>query len=666
MADGQHFEVAKAYVTIVPSMEGSQKTISTEMGAVVEPASKEVGEKSGKNLGESLAKGLKATSAVIAGALTAATGAAVATGKAFLDGAKSTAEFGDSIQKNASKMSMSISGYQEWDYILKRNGSSIDGMKSAMLKLTKASEDGNKAFKDLGISQEDLSKMNPEQTWNATISALSKVTDSGKRAVLANQLLGKSAAVELAPLLDSGADSVEALRKQVHDLGGVMSDEAVNASAGYVDEMTNVETALTGVKNSLMSKFLPSISSVMSGLSKVFSGQDGGVAEIKSGLQGVIKNITTMAPQFFSIAGTIVNSLISGFAPMLPSLVSSIFSFLQTGLMTLTSLIPQLLPVITSGVQGVASALMTCLPVLIQALLGITKDLVLWLASEDNVKNFIDGVFQIVSDIALSIADSLDTILPAVINIVGQIVDSLTSQKNIELFVKTVLTIVGAVVVALAKSLPEIGGVIVKSTGNLLISLKNWGSSLIGKIAPFLASVWSGIQTWFSTLPTKLSNAFKAGMNVILGWGKSAVTWGSDMIKNFIKGITDKAKDLGNTIKNLAKNYISKYLHFSVPDAGPLADADKWMPDFVDLMVSGLEQSAPKMQSAVEDFAGGMSANITANGTNGTLLSGGSSYYGGAVTINVYGAEGQNVNDLANVIAQKLEQMTARKEAVYA
>ena len=136
------------------------------------------------------------------------------------------------------------------------------------------------------------------------------------------------------------------------------------------------------------------------------------------------------------------------------------------------------------------------------------------------------------------------------------------------------------------------------------------------------------------------------------------------MIKNFIEGIKKKAKDLGNAVKDLAKNYISKFLHFSVPDAGPLADADKWMPDFVDLLTTGLAQSAPKMQAAVEDFAGGMSASITTNGTNGTLL-GGTTYNGGAVTINVYASEGQNVNDLANVIAQRLEAMTARKKAVY-
>ena len=137
------------------------------------------------------------------------------------------------------------------------------------------------------------------------------------------------------------------------------------------------------------------------------------------------------------------------------------------------------------------------------------------------------------------------------------------------------------------------------------------------------------------------------------------------MIKNFIKGVTDKAKDLGKAIKDLAKNYIAKFLHFSVPDAGPLADADTWAPDFVALMVKGIEDGAPKIAAAVQDFAGSMSANITAYGPTGAL-EGGSTYNGGNITVNVYGAEGQNVNELANIIAVKLEDMTRRKEAVFA
>lgn len=663
MADGKHIEVAKAYITVVPSLEGSQKQIATEMGAVMEPAAKQTGEKSGKSFGESLAKGIKTTAAIITGALATATAGALATGKAFINAASATASYGDNIDKMSQKMGISAQAYQEWDYILKRNGASIDGMKTSMLKLTKAAENGDDAFKALGISQSDLASMSKDDLFAATIRGLQGIQDQGQRTVLANKLLGKGA-TELGALLNSSASDTEALRQKVHDLGGVMSNEAVKDAANYQDQMTDVQTALTGLKNNMMSSFLPGISSVMTGLSKVFSGK-GGVAEIKSGLQSVVTSITTLAPQFAQVASVLINGLLQGFAPMIPSLVSSIFGFLQTALLTLVSLIPQLTPVITEGLKGVGSALMTALPVLIQALISMAQELVLWLASGENTATFVSGVLQLITVIAESLASSLEVLLPAIINIIGQIADVLTRPSTIAMILKSVLYIVGAVVVALVKALPEIGGVIVKTTVNAFNLLKQAASQLIARIGPWLASVWSGIKNWFASLPGKLTSAFQAAKTTILGWGKSAVTWGADMIKGFINGIKQKAAALGNAVKDLAKNCIKKFLHFSVPDAGPLADADTWMPDMVDLMAKGLKDAAPEMQAAVNDFAGNMSATITATGIPSGLEAG-NTYNGGNVTINVYGAEGQNVNELADVIAIKLQEMTTRRSAVYA
>ena len=651
MADGNHIEVAKAYVTIVPSMEGSQKTIATEMGAVVEPAAKETGEKSGKSFGESLAKGLKTTAAVIGAAMTAATAAAAATGKAFVNAAKDTAAYGDSIQKNAQKMNMSISGYQEWSYILERNGASIDGMKTSMLKLTKAAESGDKAFADLGITEEELKNMSPEQTFNRTIQALQNVSDAGQRTVLANKLLGKGA-TELAPLLNSTADETEALRKQVHDLGGVMSDEAVNDSAAFQDSMTDMETALNGVKRNMMSQFLPGMSQVMTGLSKVFSG-NGGVDEIRSGLQNLVGKISGMAPTFFSIASELINGIISGFAPMIPQLVSSIFGFLQTGLLTLVQLIPQLTPVITQGLQGVASALLTCLPVLIQALIDMASQLVQWLASDDNVKTFVDGIMQIISVIASGLADALPILIPAIINICGQLVDSLTDPKNIKSFVQAALTIVGAVVVALVKALPEIGGVIVKLATNVLGLLKDLGSSILSKIGPWFTSVFTKIGSFVSGIIQKIAELP----------GK-AIEVGKNLITSLWKGISDKIQWVKDKIASIT-GAIKKVFGIHSPSKVWRREIGQNLGLSVGL---GFSDVIDGVKDDMVDNMNGLTASmsVTATGAGDPYLGGSTTNYnGGAVTINVYGAEGQNVNDLAEVIAQKLEAMTARKKAVY-
>lgn len=689
MANGA--EVARAYVTIVPTMQGAQAEITKELTGVTDSAAKSAGESGGSNFGMNFASAIKGTAAVITTALAAATaaavGSAIAAGKAFINAANDVSETGDRIDKMSQKMNISASAFQEWDFILQHCGASIDSLKAPMKTLANAAEKGNEAFQELGISQKDIANMNQEDLFAATIKGLQNVTDDTRRTYLASQLLGKGA-TELGALFNMTAEETEAMRAQVRELGGMMSDEAVKDAAEYQDQLQNMNTALTGVKNKMMSEFLPGMSQVMKGLSQVFSGNENGIGLIEGGLQNVISKITETAPKFFTLGQTIILSLINGFGPMIGPLVSSVFDLLNKGLIAISGLIPSLTPAIESGIKSLGNALLTCLPIIFNSLLDMAKDIVTWLASGRNLNTFIDGLLKLVSELAVSLSDAIPILLPAIITIVGEIAKTLTEPNNVKLIVESALYVVGAVAVALIKAFPQIVDLVkdlfrniwnrmqnesgmliafvVTFLQNIISKVSSWFGNLVSNIASKLGDVWNGIKTWFSNLPGKIENAFTATKNTIKGWATSAVQWGKDMIQGFINGIKNSASKMASVIKNFAKDNISKFLHFSVPDAGPLADADKWMPDMVSLMIKGLEQGAPEIRSAVQDFASGMSANINAYGPQGALLGNSSTYNGGAVTINVYGAEGQNVNDLAESIAQKLEDMTRRKELTYA
>ena len=234
MASGNGYEVAKAFVTIVPTMEGSQKAIASELGAVTSEASEKAGEEGGSKFGEKFASALKTTGAVIAGALTAATGAAVATGKAFIDAANDISSMGDAIGDNAAKMMLDTQSYQEWDFVLQRAGSSIDSMKTAMKTLANAAVDGKDAFTQLGISQEELASMNQAELFEATVKALQNVTNEQERMALASDLLGKGA-VELGGIFAMTNDELDESKQKMYELGAYMDEDAIAASDNYQD-----------------------------------------------------------------------------------------------------------------------------------------------------------------------------------------------------------------------------------------------------------------------------------------------------------------------------------------------------------------------------------------------------------------------------------------------
>lgn len=692
MADGKGFEVARAYVTIVPSMQGSQKTITQELTGVTETASVEAGEKSGKKLGEGLAKGLKTTAKVIGAAMTAATAAAVATGKAFIDAANSTAEFGDSIDKNSQKMGISAKAYQEWDYIMKRNGSTIDSLKKGFMNISSAMNDLNgatdktklkgaaAAIDSLGVSVKDAAgnMKSQDAVFSEVITALQDIGDESARSAKAQAIFGKGAQ-EIGPLLNMNSKDTEALKKNLADLGGIMSDDAVKAAADYSDKLTDMQTAMSGLKNNVMSQFLPSISSIMTGLSKMFSG-NGGIDEVQSGLKSLMDNINKLAPQFLTLAGTIVNSLISGFAPMLPSLVSTLFSFLTQAIVTISGMMPQLLPAIISGIQGALSAVMSALPIIFDGLTQLVMSIVTWLSSEENVAMMISGIIALVAQLADSLSIILPVLIPALVEIISQLAIALTDEKNIKVLIQAALTLVGALVVAIGKALTKIPALIkgvFTNLGNLFASFLEFAvpkvadgiTLIVNKVKTFGSTLATRIKTWFSTVISKIGGFVGDIVSRIKDLPIKALEIGKDLITGLWKGISDKIEWVKSKIKSMGES-ITKAIKKVFGVASPSKVFAEVGGFLADGLAVGYEKEMKNVRNDMLDASDGLTANmttsITANATGANLAGSTTTYNGGAVTVNVYGAEGQSVSALADAVAEKLEAMTARKKVVYA
>ena len=708
MADGM-IEVAKATVTLVPNMAGSQSEITTQLTGVAKEASEKAGEEGGSAFGEKFAAALKTGAAVIATALAAATAAAVATGAAFIGAADSVAELGNTIDKESQKMNMSAAGYQEWSFILQHAGSSIEGMKTSMRKLTTAAEEGNAAFDALGISQQELASMSPEDIWNRTIAALQGVEDEGERTVLASQLLGRGA-TELAPLFNMTAEEVEELRAQVYDLGGVMSDDAVKAAAEYEDQLQNMKTSFKGLKIAMMSQFLPGLSQVMQGLADVFAG-NGGLEDIREGLSNVVSNITDIAPQFFGLANTIVMSLLEGFAPLLPSLTTAIFDFINSGIVTFTRMVPQLTPVLTTALTRIGQSLFNSLPVLLRAVLQMTQDLVQWMATGNNIKTLVDGLLELTSILAESLADALPILLPAIVNIISQVAQSLTDPENVNMIVNSALLIVGAVVVALAQSLPEIGGLVVETIRNLgqilanffayagplvtdaieaaVNTVRNWRSNIINTIAEMISTVRERISSWLTNLRSSFATAFdniRSNISNIVGNIRNFVTRvvdniaslpsrvisiGRDLVSGLWSGISDKVDWVVGRIQSMGTritNAIKRVFGIASPSKVWADQIGQFLPLG---LYEGFQDSMSDVESDIvndmDNLTADMSASIQANGLQGAAVyDGGETVNMGNVSINIYPTEGMDAKDIAEAVGLKLEEMTQRRGAVYA
>lgn len=73
-------------------------------------------------------------------------------------------------------------------------------------------------------------------------------------------------------------------------------------------------------------------------------------------------------------------------------------------------------------------------------------------------------------------------------------------------------------------------------------------------------------------------------------------------MQNLINGLNYMLGNLINTVADVARA-ISDYLHFSVPDKGPLTEFESWMPDFMKGLAQGINKSKKYVEKAVAGVA---------------------------------------------------------------
>ncbi len=196
--------------------------------------------------------------------VTAATGALVGM-------VTKSSETADRIDKLSAKTGLSKQAFQEWDYVLGQNGIEIEKMQTGMKTLTanmdsaiSGNENMASAFDSLGVSitNVDGSMRGQEETMNDVILKLADMPNGTEKARLATELFGK-AGVELMPMLNNGAAGIEELKERSHELGLVMSDEAVNAGVVFGDTLDDVKDSLGMVATKVGSEIMPIVQQML-------------------------------------------------------------------------------------------------------------------------------------------------------------------------------------------------------------------------------------------------------------------------------------------------------------------------------------------------------------------------------------------------------------------
>lgn len=108
-----------------------------------------------------------------------------------------------------------------------------------------------------------------------------------------------------------------------------------------------------------------------------------------------------------------------------------------------------------------------------------------------------------------------------------------------------------------------------------------------------------------SSIREAVVNGFQSAIDWLRGLPPQAVQWGADFIGGLKDGILSGVQGIVDAVKGVGDK-IRSYLHFSVPDVGPLTDYESWMPDFMGGLAKGISENENTVLDKVKGLAGGI------------------------------------------------------------
>jgi len=174
----------------------------------------------------------------------------------------------DALAKTADRLNMTTEGLSQLRYAAEQTGVSVNsmdmGLRRMMRRLSEAAQGGGAAkdaFKELGLSTDELMRLRPEQVFERIADSMQHVGNRSDQLRLAFKIFDTDGAL-LLNTMDLGSEGLREMAREAEALGLVLSrvDAAKVEMAG--DAMTRVRRMIDGIANRITVHLAPYIAGV--------------------------------------------------------------------------------------------------------------------------------------------------------------------------------------------------------------------------------------------------------------------------------------------------------------------------------------------------------------------------------------------------------------------
>ena len=219
------------------------------------------------------------------------------------------------------------------------------------------------------------------------------------------------------------------------------------------------------------------------------------------------------------------------------------------------------------------------------------------------IKTLFTTIWNGIKSVITTVVTAISTFLSAAWNAIKNVITTVLNG------IKTAVTTVwNGIKTAITTAVNAIKSTVTTAWNNIKSTVVSVGNA----IKTAVTNLWNNVTSAVKTAMTNVFNAVKTGFsnvkNHITGLASQAFNWGKDLIMGIVNGIKSCISAVGDAVKSVADK-IKSFLHFSVPDEGPLTDYESWMPDFIGGLAKGIEKSRGMIENAMQ----GVTSDLTIN-----------------------------------------------------
>lgn len=376
----------------------------------------------------------------------------------------------------------------------------------------------------------------------------------------------------------------------------------LSSYADIVDAIHVVQTEL-GITGTTKMEAATTIEGSANALKSAWSNLLTGMSNENLSLDKLVQNVVDSVGTYADNLQKRLQVMLPRFAEGMTQLVNGLVPYVGPAMETL-------LPALVQGVGGLVSGIVQALPAAVEAISAVVPMLVEQLTVL--LPQIVSAGVEIVASLASGIGENLPALIPAAVDAVIEVVSGLVAN------VDKIIIAAGQLIAGLTQGLIE-------AIPHLVYRLPEIILAITSGLLKGMASIGMVGQQLVEGLFNGIANAASWLYEKIKGWASDVLDW----IKGFF-GIHSPSKVFADEV-------------------------GKFIPPGITL---GVEQAMPKAMRDMGAELSALSALPLPGGTTTTNL--------GGVNIVVYGAQGQDVSELADIVMARMQNAVERREAVFA